>query len=131
VLGTVDATVEVQIRLAHDYLLGFEPRLKGWRTTAGQALCFPRSGLVIHNRCIPVGVIPPEVKNLICQLVMEQAEGSDLMPVLDGRVATTETVGPITTVYAVNSASPTFPKVEALLAPLLQSASGGLTSLRV
>jgi hypothetical protein len=125
-----DATLEQQLRAAHDYLLSIEPQLKGCRAVAGQALPFPRKGVYFDNVEQPYAVIPTTLKNAICQLVVE-AQARDILPSADGRVVVSETVGPISTTYQNSVSSPSFPRVEAFLAILLKAGSGGLQAIRV
>lgn len=128
---SVDADLETQVRVAHDYLLANEARLMGCRRTNGQALSFPRNGLVLFGFEVTEGVIPTGVKNAICQLVLEGLE-ADLLPTQDGRVIKSETLGPIKTDYestGVATANPSMPRVDAFLGQLLLTT--GLRSERV
>lgn len=127
-----DAVLEPQIRLAHDYLAAIEPSLQGSRAVAGQALPFPRKCVVLFGSKIDKTSIPTQVKNAIAQLVIESI-AQDLMPVFDGRQVTQEVVGPISTTYAAgSSATPTFPRVDTFLQPLMSNDSGmPLTLVRV
>ena len=134
-LASVDATLEAQIRLAHDYLLANEFRLAGCRRTEGQALSYPRYNYALYGYAVASGTIPQGIKNVITQLVIEGSE-IELLPSTDGKVVVQETVGPISTTYAqsgVSGGHPTFPRVEALLAPFLSGGdtSGALTGVRV
>ena len=118
-VSATDATLEAQIRVAHDYLLAVEGRLAGSRAVGGQALPFPRKGVWLFGDALPDDSIPVQVKNAIAQLVIEGTT-QDVMPSTDGRVVTQETVGPISTSYANTGAAgqtPTLPRVEAMLAP--------------
>lgn len=131
-VSAVDATLEAQVRVAHDYLVAIETRLYGWRRTEGQALPFPRNNLILFGHSVPEGIIPSEAKRAICQLVIEGLE-RDALPSQDGRVVITETVGPLSTTYANGgtvTANPAMPRVDAFLGPLLKT-SNGLSSERV
>lgn len=130
VISNDDTVLEQQLRLAHDYLLTLESSFKGYRTFAGQALPFPRQGVVIHGLLTASNIIPVLVKQAICQLVIDGAE-IDLLPnVTDGRVVTQETVGPISTTYAITGSVISLPRVHAFLFSFLLS-STGLRSIRV
>lgn len=134
-VSAVDATLEQQIRLAHDYLLANEFRLAGCRKVDGQALSYPRENYALYGFTVSSGTIPQGIKNVIAQLVIDSA-AIDLLPTTDGKVVVSETVGPISTTYAqsgVAGGHPTLPRVEALLAPFLAGGgvSGALTSIRV
>lgn len=132
-LSNDDALLEPQVRKAHDYFFAVESQLKGSRAVAGQALPFPRKCVWLFGDALPDDVIPQQVKNAACQLVIESLT-QDVMPSTDGKVVLQETVGPISTTYAntgVAGESPTFPRVDIMLAPLLQSGGAILTSIRV
>lgn len=134
-VSAVDADLEAQIRLAHDYLLANEFRLAGFRKTEGQALSYPRENYALFGYPVASGTIPQGIKNVIAQLVIESAS-IELLPSNDGKVVISETVGPISTDYAQSGVSggvPNFPRVEALLAPFLNGGGsfGALFSVRV
>lgn len=132
VVSSDDTVLEPQVRIAHDYLVAIEGRLQGWRRTSGQALPFPRDGLILFGFLVPDGTIPTAVKNAVCQLVIEGLE-RDALPTQDARVVISETVGPLSTTYAntgVTSANPYMPRVNAILGELLRT-NTGLRSERV
>jgi hypothetical protein len=117
-----DPLLETQIRKAHDYLLRIEARFQGYRRTDNQALPFPRNVVHLYGRWLPDGTIPTLLKSAISQLVIEQQTVPDILPVSDGKTVIRETVGPISTEYALTGASaalPVFPLVDIFLAPLL------------
>lgn len=130
-LPEADAVLEQQIRAAHDYLVLVEDRLQGSRRKASQALPFPRSGICLYGESVEDDVIPVTLKNAVAQLVIE-SQTRDALPVNEGRVVTQESVGPLSTSYAITgSSNPSFPRVDAYLLPLLKSGSALLTSIRV
>lgn len=130
-----DGDVEVLIRKACDWLRSIEDRLQGWRRVYNQALPFPRVGVSLYGRgavlrwdvylnYLPEQVIPPDLKNGLCQMVFE-LQANDALPTVDGKVVTQETVGPISTTYAksgVVTQNPIFPKVMAFIRPFFKHA---------
>lgn len=132
-----DSAVEAMLLKAADYLEGLRARYQGQRTTPGtQALQWPRSGVVIDDDYeLPDNVIPVELKNAQCQLVLEQQSGLTLQPASDGRIVKSTKVDVIEKEYfsaadmgQSGSPLPTFPAVDALVAPLLKSGGTGLVS---
>jgi hypothetical protein len=131
-LSAVDATLEQQVRTAHDYLLRHESRFLGYRAKDGQALLYPRAGVTVFGRTVADNAIPKQLKDAVCQLLIEQLT-RDLLPSSDGQKVSQETVGPISTTYVQTGAvaeQPSFPRVEAFLAPLLRN-GGQLQTVRV
>lgn len=137
-LSTDDSAVEVYLINAMDYLEAQRARYQGAKLLATQALQFPRTDVYLDNNIDPEdpAVIPAVLKAAQCQLVIEQANGADLMPTSDGLVVKSKKVDVLETVYAVGdnagAAAPSFPKVDALLAPLLIAAGAfGLDTVRM
>jgi hypothetical protein len=127
-----DTVLEGEIRLAHDYLASLEDRLQGTRSIDGQSLPYPRECVYLYGVRQDDDVIPLAVKNAICQIVIE-SETTELLATSDGKAVTEETVGPITTKYALSgtaSTTPVLPRVENFLRPLMRSFSA-LSSVRV
>lgn len=126
-LPTPDGEVEALLIRAMDMLESFRDRFKGSKVDpATQALQWPRMDVVIDGWEVPVTHIPQELKNAQCQLAIE-ANLTDLMPTGDGRDVIREKIDVLETEYAPGSggvAQPYFPKVQALLAPLLKSGGG-------
>lgn len=127
-----DAEAEVLLRKATDYLVSLEHLFQGVRAQDDQALPFPRCGVVVHNRCVEDNEIPATLKTAVMWLALEM-QNADLLPTQDGRVVISESVGPISTTYqagGATTANPSYPRVDAYLAPLMRQ-SGGLSTLRV
>lgn len=116
------ATVEPLLIKAMDYLGQIE--WKGRRAHDNQPLAWPRMGVRIDGRVVPDDEIPKLLKDAQAQLAI-YANGTDLLPQSDGRITTSEKVGPIEVQYAESSRVPvpTFPKVDGLLSGLI--AGGG------
>lgn len=144
VLPIDDAEVEVQLVQAMDYVESFRAKYQGHKTWPrpdmdvshphAQALQFPRTGVVLDcNYNLPDNVIPQELKQTQMQAAMEIHNGLVLMPSSDGRVVKKEKVDVIETEYMTAQdigsgavvGSPSFPLLEALLAPLFNACGGG------
>lgn len=133
---TVDAgEAEKLILDAMDYIESFRRRWKGERNTREQGLTWPRHDAVVDGFVIPSDVIPKELQSAVAAAVVEQVNGFELQPSADQWAVRVEKVDVITVQYAAGgggqSASanapmkPTFPKIDALLNPLLIG-DGGL-----
>lgn len=133
-LPVVDTDVEVLIRRCNAWLMAMEPKMQGWRRNPDQALVFPRVGVSLAGRAQVIGytlvafylnegVVPPQLKQGLCQLVLELQTLDALPTVADPRIVVAEQVGPLSTTYAhsgTNSANPEFPKVMAYIAPFFR-----------
>lgn len=129
-LPTDDSELEVLVRKAHDYLLFQEPRFQGRRTTATQALPFPRCGVVLYGTTVEDNVIPVALKTAVCQIVNESLNVEELLPASTEKPILQETVGPLTTRYAdtgVATPLPILPKVLAYLSIFFRNS--GITTL--
>lgn len=116
---------EVLLVKAMDYLEQFTatstPAYKGVPLTNTQALQWPRTGAVSGP------AIPRQLKAAQCQLAIEAID-YDLMPSNDGFAVAREQVDVLEVEYATGGrlsgktmpATPTFPKVKALLDPLMR-----------
>jgi hypothetical protein len=132
-----DVVASMLIR-ANDYLEAQECRYQGERTSATQALAWPRKCVVLHCEAVPTNVIPNSLIAAQIQLAMAINAGFDLQPNVSPQdYVIREKVGPIETQYA-NPLSvgitPTFTAANALLAPLFGecAASGfGIRTIRV
>jgi hypothetical protein len=126
-LPAADGDVETLLIQAMDLLEGLRDSFKGSKVDpATQALQWPRQDVVIDGWEVPTDHIPKELIAAQCQLAIE-ANLTDLAPTGDGRDVIREKVDVLETEYAPGSggvAQPYFPKVQALLAPLLKSAGG-------
>lgn len=143
-----DPSVESLIIPAMDYLEGFRDRFKGSKTYTGiagfhaddcfsiplpadvdthaaQTLQWPRYGVEIDNVPISGNAIPRELTSALAQCVVEMSAGNDLNPTTTGQVVKREKVDVLETEYMTAQDmgfaadfSPSFPKVDALLAAL-------------
>lgn len=136
--------IEAMLMKAMDYLESFRARYQGSKTWPApvvdpphdaQALQWPRTGVVIDcDYDLPDNVIPTELKNAQMQCCIEIQNGYNLMPSTDGRVVKKTKVDVIekeffsaTDLGTSGTPSPSFPAVDALLAPLLSACgTGGL-----
>lgn len=141
-LSNDDTVVEQQLVSAMDYLEAQRARYQGTKTKPGvQALQWPRTGVILDcSYALPDNVIPTELKQAQCQLVLEVFAGNTLMPSSDGRVVKREKVDVIEREFMTGKdlgtgglPSPNFPAVDALLAPLFEACGGGfvLRTVRV
>lgn len=115
-----DDALEILLVRAADYLGALEPRFQGQRLDpAAQSLCFPRCGVLLFGQELAHDVIPVCLVQAQCSLAV-QANTVDLLPAQVGRVVRREKLDVIETEYAddVVSPVPSFPQVDALLAPL-------------
>jgi len=130
---TNDAEGEAALIVAMDYLESLRGEYQGSKVSPGvQSLQWPRTGVVIDGWDVPYTFIPSELKFAQIQLAIESANGTDLMPTGDGREVIREKIDVLETEWAPGSggaAQPIFAKVQAFLAPLLNS--GGLGRMKV
>ncbi len=142
VVPAVDADAEVQLIEAMDYLEAQRSKYQGHKTDpAAQLLQFPRTGVVIDcNAELGANDIPVELKQAQMRLAMEVNAGNILMPTSDGRVVKREKVDVIEREFMTGGDNgnsglpmPSFPAVDALLAPLFAACGGGfgLRTVRV
>ena len=100
-------------------------RFKGVRSTAEQALLFPRYGISDNDGYVLENV-PTAVKRATCEAALKLFLGTDLMPDLDrGGKVISETVGPISTTYS--SGAPAGTKYEMIENLLRGCLNGGGT----
>jgi hypothetical protein len=125
-----NAEVEAALIVAVDYLESLGAKYQGKKVDpATQELQWPRQSVEIDGWQVPVDTIPKQLKNAQIQLAIENAAGVDLMPTGDGREVIREKVDVLETEWAPGSggaAQPVFPKVEALLTPLMSAGFGGI-----
>lgn len=128
-----NAEAEAALIVANDYLESLRAEFKGSKVDpATQSLQWPRQGVQIDGWNVPVDHIPKELKAAQCQLAIEAAAGTDLMPTGDGREVIREKVDVLETEYAPGaggSPQPYLAKARALLAPLLSA--GGFGGIKV
>lgn len=135
-LGFDDPLIENRAIKAMDYIEAKRNEFKGTKVDISQELQFPRNNVQIDGFDVPSDSIPKELVKAQCQLVIEQTNGIEIMPTQSEAAIKKETVGPISTEYAVSegsSFSPFISSVDALLQPLLKTGIGGfsLTTVRV
>lgn len=137
-----DGEVESMLVSAMDYLEAQRARYQGTKTYPGvQALQWPRTGVILDcSYQLPDNVIPVELKNAQMALALEVFAGNPLMPSSDGRVVKREKVDVIEREFMTGNdletgglPAPSFPGVDALLAPLFAACGGGfgLRTVRV
>lgn len=122
---------------AMDYLEAIK-NFKGSRISADQALAWPRSGVIVDGFLFDKTKIPSLLKRAQMQLGIE-AMNYDLMPSTDGYAVASEKVDVIQVEYATGGrlsgttapAVPVFPKVDALLRPLLTDVGQRLRGERI
>lgn len=75
----------------------YEPTLQGERAVDGQALAFPRTGIVMFGRDVALNTVPLRIKNAIAEMCLLIASGVDVSPIIEtGIKRKFEKVGPIT-----------------------------------
>lgn len=128
------AEKEQALRRATDYMVQvYGPLWAGLRSLPTQALDWPRSGCprpeIFMGFWAPTEMPPALVKGC-AELALRAAAGELLGD--QGREVTEQTVGPITTKYALGTSQATrYAAVDALLAPLMRIAKGSATMLLV
>ena len=133
-LSVDDDIVASQLIRACDYLEAQECRYQGSRTSAAQALAWPRKDVELHCEAVPSNVIPVSLIAAQIQLAMAIHAGFDLQPTISPQdYVTREKVGPIETHYANPQnvgIMPTFTAANALLAPLFGECAADRFTLR-
>lgn len=125
-LSATDSVVEVLLVKAMDYLVHLESRFQGTRVSRTQELPFPRSGVVLLEEELADTEMPSELVKAQCALVIE-ALTKELLPAGDTRIVKSKKVDVLETVYqdtSEKSPVPSFPRVEAILAPLFENGGG-------
>jgi hypothetical protein len=115
-----ESEVEILLRRATDYIDAREPYFQGSRVSAGQALAFPRSGVVINGFALDDDALPQTLKNAACQLCADFVDNNPDV-IGEGREVIQETVGPISTTYAATGRDallPVFVKADKYLLAL-------------
>lgn len=121
-LPVEDGAVEILARKATDYLETFA--YAGKKVQATQPLKWPRKEVTLDEEAWPEDEIPPSLKKAQNQTMMEIFAGLDPLPSSDGKAVIREKVDVIEVEYSDTgsaSATPTLPKVLALLEPLFGS----------
>jgi hypothetical protein len=132
-LSVTSATVEVQIIKAMDWFEAKRAQFVGTKANTDQALQWPRSYVYIDNILQADDDIPNEVKNTLCQLVIEIHNGIDLSPTTTGNFVKREKVDVIEVEYSESlntTGMPTLSKVNSLIAPLLKNGFG-ISTVRI
>jgi hypothetical protein len=125
-LGTQDK--EAALIRATDHIgQAYGQRWKGVRVSAGQALDWPRYGVVANGFAVDLATVPVAIANATAELALRASRGA-LAPDV-GRIKTKVKVGPIETEYAGGSGLTRFTAVDNLLGAYLGS-SGSMIPLR-
>lgn len=125
-----DAITEQALLKAMDYVESLRSRFSGSKTSATQALQWPRTGATLDGALMEDDFIPVELKNGLIQLAYE-AQTVDLQPTGTGQEILSEKVDVLETTYAergTGSIVPQFNKAMAFLEPLFKT--GGLGAFR-
>jgi hypothetical protein len=135
---TLPATADerkVLLFKAMDYLETLDARFLGARTASTQSLLWPRTGVYIYNDLLADTAIPSQLVK--AQVVIAiAAQTIDLFPTAAGaaRMATRQTVGPITVEYSAQGLEktlrPVITQANALLNTLFGESSGILRVVR-
>lgn len=125
----VTADKEAALRKATDYMTGrYGLRWKGVRVNELQALDWPRSGAYANGFLIDADVVPVAVQRACAELAV-RASAADLAPDVGAQVKS-ETVGPISVVYADGARQDTaYKAIDAMLAAYLNG-SGQIPVVR-
>ena len=129
-----DTVREQCLRKATDYMVAmYRNSWQGCRVDDNQALDWPRYGCVVDGFDIDSSTIPTPIKNACAELALKVASGELYADQTRGTVS--ETVGPISVTYDINSPQRTrYMQVEAIIAPFLSitgSSSAMMTLKRV
>lgn len=122
--------LEKYLILAMDWLESKREFWKGSSTSLNQELNWPRSFVVVDGIYIDSNSIPIVLKNAQAQLVVEIANGIDLMPTTNEKFVTKEVVGSLEVEYSEKlggAVEPVLTKVDAWLAPLLKATTFRVT----
>lgn len=126
-----DPDVEKLAVEAFDFVESYRLRFQGKKTNPDpsvQTAQFPRTGVVIDSWEVPTDHIPKQLKDAQCQASCDAYDVGDLMPAQVQGVKK-EKVDVLEVEYAESTSAdgmtlaPSFPKVEALLAPLFTTGS--------
>lgn len=123
-LSAVDATLEVYLTKALDYLETLADRYKGTKVADTNALQWPRKDVIIDGVNLATNVIPKNLIGAQIMLAVAVQGGLELLPTVDGTPFIIEdTTGPLTTKYSEKitvSGVPIVRSADALLLPLLR-----------
>lgn len=137
-LSDADNVVEAFLVKAADYIETFDSQFVGERATDEQALSWPRAEVCLNGKEWPTERIHPNILKAQMQAVIEQHNGMDLMPTSDGTVVKRKKVDVLEKEFfsaqelgMTGAPAPTFPRIEALLEPLLGNRGAWLSTVRV
>lgn len=132
-LPASDDDLQVALINATDYVQSLEERLKGYRVSSDQDLCFPRYGVVINRYVeVPSDEIPSDLKLAVTRLAVDAANG-DLTTNLSGKETRKEKIGELEVEYfqgGASSAQTQYSQAMNFLSQFL-STSGGFTVSRI
>lgn len=131
--AATDTAKEVLLRKAADYLDTLEPKFRGSRVEADQALAWPRSDVLLYGVAFAEDAIPDQLIKAQCQLACD-ADTLNLQPNGAGREVIRQKVDVIETEYAkqgTGSVKPELNKAMAILEPLLNSNGFAVQTVRV
>ncbi|MDD4390186.1 MAG: hypothetical protein PHW03_05220 [Eubacteriales bacterium] len=120
-----DALREAALRKATEYMTSiYRDRWQGVRTTPTvQALCWPRSEVVVERVYIENDVVPEIIKRACAELALKASAGDLLADLEQGVIS--ETVGPISVTYdRFSPQRKRYPAIDAMLAPYLKAGGG-------
>ena len=136
----IDVSIsEGHVRQAMLYLEALRSDYQGAKVSDSQTTQFPRYGVYIDTYAIDSDVIPQCLIDAQCQLAIDAANGTSLLPTGDRREVISESYakGIVAKTYSPGtggSPKPRLTAADALIAPLLKSALNGgawLTTRRV
>ena len=120
---------EQALRKATDYMGAYSGRWKGERVSSGQALDWPRAGVVVDGYEVDDETVPAPVANA-CALLALKASTAELAPDL-GPQKQSVSVGPISTTYASGARQTLkFQAVDNMLAPYLGGGANNVMLVR-
>lgn len=123
VAATDDTKAEQQLRQATDYLAAYGSYWQGARAVPGQALDWPRTGVMLYGAPVASDSVPRQVIDAACLLAQKATSGPLVKD--EGREKAKVKVGPIETEYTPGSSQQTkFVDVGRTLAPLLAPSAG-------
>lgn len=120
-VGLFQDQKEAALRRATEHLQAYSGRWRGLRVNAGQALDWPRSGVVVDGVTLAYDSLPVQLVRATCELAIKAGSGS--LMVDETAAIKSEKVGPLEVTYADGARQQTrYAFVETLLAPLLATA---------
>lgn len=95
-----DALIEQYLILAMDYIESKASRFQGTKTTTSQSLQWPRNDVYIDGTLLSNSTIPSELIDAETRLCLEQVNGVNILPTMEGAFIKRDKVGPIETEYS-------------------------------